>query len=102
MLVKMKILPFNSLLTRSRLFRRLKLFRLYYGWYFPALERLIERLKQLEEIRSELFRRNENTDFIDGQISVIKSMLLEWYNYKYGAGSSKKKVKRGADFGENS
>jgi len=56
----------------------------------------------LEEIRSELFRRNENTDFIDGQISVIKSMLLEWYNYKYGAGSSKKKVKRGADFGENS
>lgn len=84
MLPKMKIIRFKLSLMKFKLKTRIKLFFHYYGWYYPSLEKMISRLKELQKEKSVLFKSNRDTCFVDGQIDIIKTMLIDWYNYKHG------------------
>ena len=70
--------------------RRLRYIKEFYGWYFPTIEKILVKRKQIDDLRALYFRSNEKDKvlFCDGELALIDSLLLEWHNYKYDKGSS--------------
>jgi RNA processing factor Prp31 len=60
---------------------KIKTFKEYYGWYFPSMNVLLAKKKQLIELRSAMFREDNKVRYAyyKGQIELIDSLLEEWH-----------------------
>lgn len=63
---------------------KIRIFREYYGWYYPSLNTLMSKKKDLIELRSAMFREDNKVkySYYLGQVDLINTLLEVWYGIR--------------------
>ena len=64
----------------SKIRRRIKLFRQYYGWHFPMFESLVAERNQFINLRSRAHREENKTEYayFNGKVDLINDLIKQW------------------------
>lgn len=64
----------------AKIKRKIKLFRRYYGWYFPSLIALISQRDEFIKIRARAHREENKLEYeyYNGKIDLINDLIKKW------------------------